>query len=183
MGFVRRVWQSAALLLALAHAMPARCETAGAYELMALYTYNFAKFTTWPARGQAPPDAPLNLCVLGEDPFGTALTNIEGQRVQNRSLAVKRFPRVALLGDCHIVFVSRSEQWRLDAILNNLAALPILTVSDIPDFSKRGGMITLVLADQKLRFDINAAAVERSGLKLSSKLLELARIVDAGGAR
>jgi hypothetical protein len=153
---------------------------ADVYALMAVYVQNFAKFTTWPASSFADPDAALNICVLGEDPFGIALAKVDGSKVRSHALRIKHYPRVVVISGCHIVFVSRSEDWRLEQILQDLAGAPILTVSDIPEFSQQGGMITLLTVDRRLRFAINPAAVARGGLKLSSKLLELAQIVGSG---
>jgi hypothetical protein len=76
------------------------------------------------------------------------------------------------------LFISRSEEWRLEVILKDLESLPILTVSDIPDFCQRGGMITLDVINQRVRFSINPQTAAQAQLKLSSKLLELAQIVD-----
>ena len=148
------------------------------YALMALYTYNFAKFTKWPAQSFASEDAPLDLCVLGEDPFGTALAKVDTQKVRGHPLRIKLFPRVAVVSGCHIVFISRSEDWRLEQILASLQNASILTISDIPDFSERGGMITLTTVNNRIRFLINPEAVGRADLTLSSKLLELAQIID-----
>lgn len=156
---------------------PAQTTAPDEYELMAVYAYNFAKFTEWPPGSFADAQASLNFCILGEDPFGLALAKVEGQKVRNHVLRIKRYPRVAVLSGCHIVFVSRSEDWRLERILQDLGTAPILTISDIPDFSQRGGMITLAKIDQRVRFAINPVIVADSGLKISSKLLELARIV------
>jgi hypothetical protein len=146
--------------------------------LMAVYTYNFAKFTDWPPTSFDNPDSPLNFCLLGENPFDVgSLAYVVGKKVKNHPVIVYRYPRVAAIEDCHIVFVSRSEHWRLVRILADLQALPVLTVSDIPDFSRRGGIVTFIRAAGHLQFDINQAAARRAGLTISSKLLELARNV------
>ena len=171
------------LVLALLSALHVRSGLAqekrpDAYAIMAVYTYNFAKFTEWPSTNTDVLNSALNLCVLGDDPFGLALNQIEGKTVKNHALRVRRYPRVAVISDCHIVFISRSEERRLDAILRDLDDTPVLTVSDIPDFAERGGMIALQTVDQRVRFSINTAATARAGLRLSSKLLELAYIVD-----
>ena len=147
---------------------------------MAVYAYNFAKFTEWPPGSLTDAETSLNFCILGEDPFGLALAKVEGQKVRNHVFQVKHYPRVAVLSGCHIVFVSRSEDWRLERILQDLGAAPILTISDIPDFSRRGGMITLATIDRRVRFAINPVVVADAGLKISSKLLELAQIVGSG---
>ncbi|MEZ5585147.1 MAG: YfiR family protein [Candidatus Competibacteraceae bacterium] len=160
--------------------LPAADEGAPAadvYALMAVYIQNFAKFTTWPVESFVDPTAALNLCILGEDPFGVALAKVDGSKIRDHALRIKHYPRVAVISGCHIVFISRSERWRLEQILHDLTGTPILTVSDIPEFSQQGGMITLLTVDRRLRFAVNPVAVARAGLKLSSKLLELAQIV------
>lgn len=179
MAFLRLVVALTCLALCSGSAQ-AQQRTPDEYALMAVYTYNFAKFTEWPSGSLSTPSAPLNFCILGEDPFGVALTKIEGKQVKRHQLRIKRYPRVAIISGCHIVFISRSEDWRLEAILQDLASSPVLTVSDIPDFAQRGGMIALKTVKQKVRFSINPAIAARAGLRLSSKLLELAQIVSNG---
>lgn len=82
---------------------------------------------------------------------------------------------------CHIVFIGRIEQGQFKTVLAKLARLPVLTVSDIGDFARTGGMIGLVEADQRIRFDINLTTARRANLKLSSQLLKLAFIVEQNG--
>ena len=164
-------------LLAIPKTGVADANSVNADTLMAVYTYNFAKFTEWPDSSFEHQSDPLNLCILGENSLGIAFNSIAGKKLKNRSLAVKHYPRVAVVRGCHIVFVSQSEKWRLSAILQDLHSLPILTVSDIEGFSHSGGMVTLFAQDHKIRFQINPIAVTGAGLKMSSKLLELAQIV------
>ena len=180
MAVLRLVTRLVIALACLCSGVGAQQKTPDAYALMAVYTYNFAKFTEWPPHSLDPPDTPFNLCILGEDPFGIALAKIEGKQIKRHALRIKHYPRVAVIAGCHIVFISRSEDWRLDAILSDLRNTPVLTVSDIPDFARRGGMIALQTVAQKVHFSINPAAVARAGLRLSSKLLELAKIVSNG---
>lgn len=165
----------AALLTATLLATPAGA--ADRYTLMAVYLYNFAKFTRWPAASFKTPEASLKLCVLGQNPFGVALDEISHKTVKTRPLNIKYFPRVAVVSDCHILFISRSERQRLAPILADIEGRPILTVSDIEGFTDRGGMIGLRLEDRLLRFVINLEPARLAGLRLSSKLLELASAV------
>jgi hypothetical protein len=181
---VLRVHSLRALLLAISlsfiEAKPVNAST-DEYTLMALYIYNFAKFTRWPNNSFQSPKSSLNLCVLGDDPFGAALDSIEGRLVDTHSLSIDHYPRVAVAKGCHILFVSQSEEDRLGLILNEISELAILSISDIEGFSERGGMITLVTQDQKIRFNINSHATSLVGIELSSKLLELAsKILDGG---
>ncbi len=97
---------------------------------------------------------------------------------ESRPVAVRHIPAATGLEKCHIVYIGRSEQGRFKAVLTKLARLPILTVGDIADFAQEGGMIGLVEAEQRIRFNINLAAARQANLKLSSQLLKLATIVE-----
>lgn len=148
------------------------------YAVKAAYLYNFAKFVEWPPETFADADAPLRICIAGDNPFGDALASLTDKRVGSHPVEVRALPATANLNPCHIVFISRSEQGRFKALLTKLHRLPIVTVSDINGFAQAGGMIGLVEADQRIRFDINLAATRQANLKLSSQLLKLATIVE-----
>ena len=122
------------------------------------------------------PGATLTICILGEDPFGEAFESIEGRLIEGRRLVVER--RVEM-GDqpCDILFVSAAERRRLDVILAALEGAPVLTVSEVDGFARRGGMVNFVLDQKKVRFEINVDAVESAGLEMSAKLLRVARLV------
>jgi hypothetical protein len=147
------------------------------YFIKAAILYNFAKFTRWPAAAFEDGDAPLRLCVLGVDPFGKALATIDGKRVGTRLLRTRLIPDLSDVGDCHLLFVSTSEDAHLDDVLAATHDAAILTVADIPDFSQAGGIITLKIVDDRTRFLVNRLAADRAGLVLSAKLLRLAETV------
>ncbi len=148
------------------------------YAVKAAYLYNFAKFVEWPPETFATDDAPLRICVAGDNPFGDALASLSGKKVASHPVEVRVIPATANFNPCHIVFISRSEQGRFKALLTKLHHLPILTVSDIGDFAKADGIIGLIEADQRIRFNINLPVARQAGLKLSSQLLKLANIVE-----
>lgn len=148
------------------------------YAVKAAYLYNFAKFVEWPPETFATADAPLRICVAGDNPFGDALASLSDKKVANHPVEVRAIPATVNLNPCHIVFISRSEQRRFKALLTKLDRLPILTVSDMGGFALDGGMIGLIEADQRIRFDINLAVTRQANLKLSSQLLKLANIVE-----
>jgi hypothetical protein len=151
------------------------------YEVKAAFLLNFARFAEWPAEKTS---GPFVVAVLGEDPFGPALDRtFEGAGVGGRPWEVRRLSRVDDAGRSHILFVSRSEEGRLGAILAALRGTHVLTVSDIPDFAERGGMIGFRLEERRVRFDINPAPAAESKLRISSQLLKLARIVAAKDPR
>lgn len=148
------------------------------YSVKAAYLYNFAKYVEWPPGVFDRPDAPVMICIAGENPFGAALSVLAGKAVGSHPVDVRAVSSNTGLEKCHVVFISRAEQSRARVLLASLARLPILTVSDIDDFARAGGMIGLVEAEQRIRFDINLATARQANLKLSSQLLKLATIVE-----
>jgi hypothetical protein len=149
-----------------------------AYQLKAVFLYNFAQFTEWPTNTFPSEQSPIIIGVLGTDPFGPALDEtVRGEAVHGRKLVVERYRRIEDVKTCHILFITTSQTPQLDPILAALKGRPILTVSDIDDAAKRGVMIRLVTEGNKIRFRINLVAAQESNLTLSSKLLRVADIV------
>jgi hypothetical protein len=155
--------------------------TADEYAVKAAYLYNFAKFVEWPPASFATDNAPLLICVMGDNPFGEALTNLHGKRVGAHAVAVQELPSSQEAPSCHIVFITRSQQPRLKNLLATLSGRPVLTVSDIDNFTQGGGIIGLIEIEQRIQFVINTSAASRAGLKISSQLLKLAIVVDSNG--
>jgi hypothetical protein len=151
------------------------------YTIKAAYLYNFARFVDWPAQGPGS-TGPIELCILGEDPFGEALEAIEGRTAQGRPMVLRRLAEVAGTERCHILYLGPSEAERAEPVLEHLRGLSVLTVGDFEGFAQAGGMIGFVIRADTVRLQINPAAVRRSGLRISAKLLELSEIVDGGAA-
>ncbi|KAA3654488.1 MAG: YfiR family protein [Proteobacteria bacterium] len=168
-------WRLLLLLLPLLFASSVRAAPPPTeYQLKAVFLLNFARYVTWPDAALADSEA-IDICVLGRDPFGEHLTGLEARQAQGREVKV-HFPAAPeQAGECEVVFVSASEQRRLNAILRELEGRPVLTVSDIEGFVEAGGNIGLVTVDDRIRFDINRNAVSAQHLKLSAQLLKLAR--------
>jgi hypothetical protein len=144
------------------------------YQVKAAFLYNFVKFVDWPATPAAQ-DGPIELCVLGKDPFGGALERvIEGKTVNGRPLAIRRIGDIATARSCHVLFVSASETGRVGEIVKAVHTWSVLTVSDIDRFSERGGIIGFLMEGQRVRFRINPKVAASAGLRISSKLLQLA---------
>jgi hypothetical protein len=152
------------------------------YEVKAAFLYNFAKFIEWPPKAFAQDDAPLVFCVLGENPFQDKLGRVVNDRTANgRRIVVQPMPPGAQTEGCHLVFVAAAEDDRVARLVHTFHSAqgaPVLTVGESDRFAGAGGMIRLVVDEGRVRFDINAAAAERAGLKLSSQLLKLARKVE-----
>lgn len=145
------------------------------YQVEAAYLFNFGKFVDWPAdtTGKAPDS--FVICVLGDDPFGTSLDRLrDSGRVKGRDLAAKRIVRVQDAAACQVLYISSSETSRLSKIISTLGNTSVLTVSDIPRFTERGGMIQFILEGGRVRFQVNVSAAENAGLVLRSELLKVA---------
>ena len=148
------------------------------YRVKAAFLYNFAKFIEWPAEAFSGGGAPIHLCLVGEDPFGPLLEQtIQGKTAQGREMRIKRLKEGEDIRACHILFVSFAEDKRLAQIMERLDGASVLTVGETRNFTRLGGVITLVLEDNKVRFEVNLQSAERARLKVSSKLLTLARVV------
>ena len=153
------------------------------YHLKAAFLYNFAKFTEWPASAFPDPAAPLHLCVLGDNPFGTALRALDGRTVNVRPLAARHVRDVRDLSGCHMVFVSATGSKRLLQDLGQVESRPLLTVGDSPGFARAGGMIGLKIVDGRIKFEINVTSARRKGLWFDVRLLRLADVVYVANAR
>jgi hypothetical protein len=168
----------ALLVLAGFRAEEARAAQSAEREIKAAFLYNFAKFVEWPPGAFPEPASPVTLCVLGDDALGASLeTVVKGETLNDRRLVVRRLRDPQEARDCHVLFVSPAER-RISQVLVALRGAGVLTVGDGNDFLDQGGMIRLFLEQNRVRFDIDLDAAERSHLKLSSKLLRLARTVN-----
>src|SRR5258708_11279588 len=133
------------------------------YLIKAGFIYNFANLVQWPSNVFAQPDSRIVIGILGEDPFGTILDRVlEGKKVNGRVFLVKRLKSVLDLKECHIVFVSSSEMTRLAEAIHSVKGMPILTIGEIPGFAKRGGIINLLLENNKVHFEGNVQAAEEA---------------------
>jgi uncharacterized protein DUF4154 len=176
----RRLVTAALLAAGLAAGAPpvdrADGPPAGEYEVKAAFLFNFAKFVEWP-EAALPADGTFVIAVLGADPFGHALDDLEGRVVLGRRIVVKRWRDLGELAACQLLFVSASEDERLGDVLRAVASRPVLTVSDGDGFAERGVMINFRTRDRRIRFEINLERAETAGLKMSSQLLKLAALV------
>ncbi len=148
---------------------------ASEYQEKAEFICSFAKFVRWPQEENA--DKPLQICIIGDNPFGTVLKNMGDKKVRGRLISFRVCPDGKGAEDCHIVFVSALKTEHLPAIISRFSSHPVLTVGDIPGFTAYGGIINLMRTGDQLHFEINTDAAHRSGLQISSQLLKLAHIV------
>jgi hypothetical protein len=156
-------------------ALPA---TIGEYRIKAAFLYNFAKFVDWPPAKAGHEKLEFKIGILGDNPFGTDIDVVKGKRIRGLPLKILQADSLSELGGCQIIFLSANIENELKTILEQLQSRPVLTVSDKNGFANRGVIINLVKENNKIRFQINPAAADRAGLKISSHLLRLAHIVE-----
>lgn len=156
----------------------AQTSSAGEYELKAAMLYRLTYFVEWPAAVAPDSQAPTVLCVLGRDAIGTALPSvISGQAGSSRKMEVRYPGSASEIRGCQVVYVAASEKKNAASILAALKGSGVLTVADMAQFAAKGGMIQFSLDDSRVRFEINLDEATRAGVKISSRVLMLARIV------
>jgi len=152
------------------------------YPVKLAFLYNFTKFVEWPPDSYRDASAPLRICVAGDDPFSDDLIQeLQTRTVGGRRVEIKTLKSSNALKGCHLVFVPATEKKRAAGIVAGLNGSSALTVGEFPGFIGLGGMINFTVEDNKVHFEVNVDAAERAGLKISSKVLILARIVKEQG--
>ena len=176
--FLRFLTMVIALVFPTAAILPAQQPKPSEYQVKAAYLYNFGRFVKWPAGIAAGKGDSFAVCVLGQDPFGSTLDSaLAGEALDGKPVVIRRIARPQDAADCRILFVSSTEEHHLKEILAAIDQASVLTVSDIPGFSRRGGIIQFVAEGDRVRFEINLASAESARLVLSSELLKVAAAV------
>lgn len=143
------------------------------FQVEAAYLADFVPFVSWPS--SAGGSGPLTICVLGNNPVADALpTLVAGTTAHHRPLTARTVSSVQDAAGCHVLFLASALSPQLPALLDALRHAPVLTVSDIPGFTARGGMIGFVLRSGRVRFQVNLDAARQAHLALSSQLLKVA---------
>jgi len=150
--------------------LAAHAEEPAEYRLKAAVLYNFARYTEWPP-GTGPT---LTLCILGQDPFGSALDAMRGKLVGTRELLPRRVHDGDSLLRCQIVFIAQSAADSLPGVIARLRSNPILTVADTPGAGRQGVVLNMITIQGKVRFEANLGAARTARLQLGSNLLQLA---------
>lgn len=147
------------------------------YEVKAAYIYNFARYVEWPSGAFQDQSKSIHVCVIGDDPFGPSLTALNGKRVGERSVRIRRNTSLHDVRGCEILFISSSEEENLAHIVKAINGALVLTIGDSEGFARKGVMINFYMENNRVRFEINPKTAMRAGLRISSKLLRIARIV------
>ncbi len=170
-----------ALLMVCLPGVNARAQETRAleYEVKMAFLVKFGMFVEWntnaPASGIS--DG-FTIGILGQDPFGQTFDEaVKKIKIKEHPVRIFRGQQPGELLGCQIVFICASEAARLGELIRELSGRGILTVADEPGFAGRGGMIGFVKDEGRVRFEINLDGAEKSGLKISSKLLQVGRRV------
>lgn len=157
-------------------ATPARADATREYQLKAAFIHHFAQFTEWPAGTFSDEKAPIILAILGTDPFDGELDRVvAGKTIGGRRVVVKHFPRAAEVQQCQLLFVGSASDEQLSPALQKLGPVGVLTVGETDRFTESGGIIRFYREDNRVRFEINQEAAARARLRISAKLLRLAK--------
>lgn len=144
------------------------------YRVKAAFILNFARFVEWPADAYSESGI-LVVGIVGDNPFGGSLDQLNGNTVNGRRISIRRFKAGDYLRGCQILFVGSSERNRLSKILDSVKGGTVLTIGELPQFNQAGGVIKFVIDDYKVRFEINGGAASHARLRVSSKLLALSK--------
>lgn len=163
----------------LAPVAPATAGEVEAYAVKAALVYNFALFTDWPKDSFADEDAPLRICIFGGDDLRDAFAGIDKRQIDTRRIEVVYTDDVRQLDGCHLVFVPDTERSRWPQLRAAIDGRPVLTVGEMNGFLETGGMMNLVLEDNRVVFQVNLSEVKRAELAISARILKLAaRIIE-----
>jgi hypothetical protein len=147
-------------------------------DVKAAFVYNFAKFVEFPSGTFSSADSPIIIGIFGDDQFSSTIEKlIKGKSVDGRRLEVRRFEKPRDCDACQMLFVGSSDSERVSSALDRVRSTTLLTIGDSDGFTRRGGVIGFVVDREKIGFEINVGAAKRHGLKISSKLLNLAKAV------
>jgi hypothetical protein len=176
----RRLVRSIVVLALIAGV--ARGEQTPEYQVKAEFVERFTRFIDWPAGTDG--HGAFLIGIIGDNPFNGYLQRMAAdRRIKGRAVEIRHLTDPTQVDACQIVFICGSERDRLRKILNRTESKPILTISDSAGFAASGVLINFYMSGETVRFEMNESAIERSGLKVSSRLLKLARLVDPAGVR
>ena len=164
----------ASMMLTSAVVITANAQSqADEYAVKAAFLYKFGLFVQWPTAAFSSPNSPVNLCIVGEDPFGNSLdTVVADQQINGRDVLIRRMKSVEPSSPCHILYAGGSAQQSKTEIIDTVRGHPVLTVTD--DQASMPGIIHFVLANNHIHFDIDDEAAAQNELVISSQLMNLA---------
>jgi len=182
--YKRYLWTKAIITLIASLLLVSTCTAIGSQpttdvQLKAAFVYNFIKFVEWPADTFPNTNSPITIGVLGDDSFANTLSaTVKDKTVGGRKIAIKQSMKARDIEGCQLVYIGSNNESHLSKTIEDIGNHHTLTVSDIEGFARRGGIIGFTDENDKLAIEINLRKAKESDLKISSKLLKLAHIID-----
>jgi len=175
-----KIKQALCALLALTCFLAPLAQAESEYDVKAAYLFKFTKFVEWPSSAFASADAPFVIGIVGRDPFGGLDHILEGKRTGERDFEVRTLSASdsAGLRACQMIFVNNAEEHRLPEILAALQGRPVLVVGETEGFASAGGMLGFAVHQSHMGVEVNSSAARAARLKISSQLLNIAKIVN-----
>ncbi len=148
------------------------------YQVKSVFLFNLTRFVFWPEESFSHPDSPFIITVLGKDDFRGNLEKIvKNEKVGQHPIALKRIRSLEELGPTQILFIHRNVAKTIENIGKQGIPEEVLTVSDYSGFTSKGGAISLLVHKNHIILELNVAATRHANYKISSKLLQIAKIV------
>ena len=180
-GLVRRLVLLCATVLVASGASAAEDAASLEQRVKAAFLYQFASYVEWPALAFAQPETPVTIAVMGAEQLAAELKQLSaGRTVGGRKVEVRQVRPGETLAGINILFIGSAEDARLAQVVQTAKARPMLIVTEADGALKQGSMINFLIVDRRVRFEVALDSVERSGLKLSSRLLAVAQQVRTG---
>ncbi|MEM9173999.1 MAG: YfiR family protein [Myxococcota bacterium] len=165
------------LLFAGTWVAPARAQSED--QIKAAFLFNFARYVEWPDAAFRGSKSPVRICMAGADDFASIVSQaVGGKSVGDRAVQVVPGIRLEDANGCHILYVGEGITAGSDAVASSVSGGNVFTVADREGFANAGGIANFIRVDNKVRFEINPGAAKRAGLKISSRLLRLAKVVE-----
>jgi hypothetical protein len=172
-------WATSALLCLCGYlgiSCAAQAVAADEAEVRALMIYNLTKFVEWPNAKLANEQHPFLICVLGDDSVASQLDNLlRGKLVQGRTANIRQVRSGKGAEECQVLYISDEKRAHLADFSPALAKAAVLTISG-QHLSRDGAIIGLPFVERRISIEVDAEAAKRSGVSVSSKLLQIAAV-------
>ncbi len=148
------------------------------YDVKAAYLYNFIKFIDWPP-AYIETKKHIVIGVYKNQQFGDILEHLlENKKIKGKMWEIRFLYSIKDVASCDVLFISSENASETINIIKATKNKPILTIgNNIKNFCQYGGIINFTPKGSVKRFEINNEAAKKHKLKISSKLLALAKIV------
>ncbi|MCK5055278.1 MAG: YfiR family protein [Candidatus Aminicenantes bacterium] len=142
-------------------------------KLKSIFIYQIGKFTRWPQQ-TTDPDTPFVISIIGKTSPGSEIDIPGDKTIDNREILIRKISKLQEVPGSDVLFVTNSEAYRLETILDHIGNIPVLTFGDTEGFAERGVIVNFCIENNKLRFEINLEAVKKASLHLEFRLVKLA---------